>query len=335
MTSTRAAIKAGGFRNVIPEKYRMFLGALFFFLLMLGVFTISAPQVFLSYGIFGAVFISLPIFIMIAVSGVFLVSAGEVDLSFPSVITVCALVFASCIQLGLSPWLALPITLLAGIAAGALNSFLVVILGLSSLIATLGTNFAFIGITRIIQSSTPIDIRVVTADYPFFRDLFVGKSFGIPHQMFWGIGFAIVAWFLYNRHKIGVAVRIAGDNPQAGMEMGLNIKFAKSFGFLMMGFAAGMIGMFVCLINQSFLPSLGEGYLLPGLAAIFVGGTPIWGGVGTIAGAVIGAATVAFIESGIIASGLTGFFTQFVFGVVIVLSLLGHRIFQGRSARYG
>lgn len=335
MTSTRAAIRAGGFRNVIPEKYRMVLGALFFFVVMLGVFIWAAPQVFLSYGIFGAVFISLPIFIMIAVSGVFLVSAGEVDLSFPSVITVCALVFASCIQVGWSPWLALPITLLAGLAAGALNSFLVVFLGLSSLIATLGTNFAFIGITRIIQSSTPIDIRVVTQDYPFFRDLFVGKSFGIPHQMFWGLAFAVVAWFLYNRHKIGVAVRIAGDNPQAGLEMGLNMKLAKSFGFLTMGFAAGIIGMFVCLINQSFLPSLGEGYLLPGLAAIFVGGTPIWGGVGTIAGAVIGAATVAFIESGIIASGLTGFYTQFVFGVVIVLSLLGHRIFQGKSARYG
>lgn len=335
MTSLREAMRAGGFRNVIPEKYRMVLGALTFFVVMLGAFTIASPGVFLSYGIFGAVFISLPVFIMIAVSGVFLVSSGEVDLSFPSVITVSALVFASCIQLGLSPWIALPITLIGGVVCGLINSFLIVVLGLSSLIATLGTNFAFLGITRIIQSSTPIDIRVVTADYPFFRELFVGKSFGIPHQMFWGLGFAVVCWFLYNRHKIGVMVRIAGDAPQAGMEMGLNIRFAKSFGFMLMGFAAGFVGMLVCLINQSFLPSLGEGYLLPGLAAIFVGGTPIWGGVGTIAGAVIGAATVAFIESGIIASGLTGFFTQFIFGVVIVLSLLGHRVFQGRSARYG
>lgn len=335
MTSTKAALRAGGIRNIVPEKYRMVLGALFFFCIMLGAFTIASPQVFLSYGIFGAVFISLPIFIMIAVSGVFLVSAGEVDLSFPSVITISALVFAGCIQSGLNPWVAMPITLLAGLTCGLINSFLVVGLGLSSLIATLGTNFAFIGITRIIQSSTPIDVRIITQEYPFFRDLFVGKSFGVPHQMFWGLLFALVAWLLYNRHKIGVAVRIAGDNPQAGLEMGLNMKLAKSFGFLVMGFAAGLIGMFVCLINQSFLPSLGEGYLLPGLAAIFVGGTPIWGGVGTIGGAVIGAATVAFIESGIIAAGLTGFFTQFIFGIVIVLSLLGHRIFQGKSARYG
>jgi ribose/xylose/arabinose/galactoside ABC-type transport system permease subunit len=333
MTSLLASIRRGGVQSLVPEKYRMVLGAFVFFVVMIGAFTIANPRVFTSFGIFGAVFVSLPIFIVIAVAGVWLVTAGEIDLSFPSTITLSALAFASAVDAGIEPWIAVLFTLLVGLACGAVNSILVVGLGLSSLVSTLGSNFVFLGLTRIIQSGDSIDTRALTGT--LFRDIFVGKTGVIPNQMFWGLGFALVAWLFYNRHKIGVAVRIAGDNPQAGREMGLNIKGAKSFGFLAMGLAAALAAIITVLVNQSFSPTMGQGYLLPALAAIFVGGTPIWGGIGTIGGAVIGAFTVAFIETGIIAAGLTGFFTQFVFGIVIILSLIGHRLVQGRSSRDG
>ena len=68
------------------------------------------------------------------------------------------------------------------------------------------------------------------------------------------------------------------------------------------------------LINTTFWPSSGDGYLLSTLAAVFVGGTPTWGGVGTIGGAVIGTFIVGFMQTGIIAAGLTGFYTQFFYG---------------------
>lgn len=55
--------------------------------------------------------------------------------------------------------------------------------------------------------------------------------------------------------------------------------------------------------DNSFYPTTGRGYLLTIVAAMFIGGTPTWGGVGTIAGAICGACTVAFIETGLIAIG--------------------------------
>ena len=61
-----------------------------------------------------------------------------------------------------------------------------------------------------------------------------------------------------------------------------------------------------------------------------VGGTPTWGGVGTIAGGAIGALTVSFIQSGIVAAGLSGFYVQFFNGLIIILALLGHRWNQKR-----
>jgi simple sugar transport system permease protein len=94
--------------------------------------------------------------------------------------------------------------------------------------------------------------------------------------------------------------------------------------------SAAFAGVLSVLINNTFWPTTGDGYLLPTLAAVFVGGTPTWGGVGTVTGAVIGCFTVGFINTGIIAAGLTGFYTQFFYGLVIILSLLGHRFNQPR-----
>ena len=68
-----------------------------------------------------------------------------------------------------------------------------------------------------------------------------------------------------------------------------------------------------------------EGYLLPVLASVFVGGTPTWGDIGTVPGGAIGALTVSFIQTGIVGVGLSGFYVQFFYGLIIILSLIGHR----------
>ena len=96
------------------------------------------------------------------------------------------------------------------------------------------------------------------------------------------------------------------------------------------GIACALAGVLSSLINNTFWPTTGDGYLLPTLAAVFVGGTPTWGGVATISGAVIGVFIVGFIETGLIASGFTGFYTQFFYGLVLILSLVAHRFNQQR-----
>jgi simple sugar transport system permease protein len=95
------------------------------------------------------------------------------------------------------------------------------------------------------------------------------------------------------------------------------------------GLAASLVGVISGLVNMTYYPTSGDGYLLPVLSAVFVGGIPTWGGVGTIVGAVIGATTVGFIETGVIAAGLTGFYTMFFYGLIIILSLISHRFIGG------
>jgi simple sugar transport system permease protein len=137
---------------------------------------------------------------------------------------------------------------------------------------------------------------------------------------------------LFNRHKFGTHVQIVGDNPGSAAEMGINVHHVKIRAYIFMGIGATLAGVLSVLVNQNWWPTTGDGLLLPALAAVFVGGTPTWGGIGTVVGSSIGVGIIASIETGIIAAGLTGYVTQFFNGLVIILSLIGQR-FNGPRHR--
>jgi simple sugar transport system permease protein len=79
-----------------------------------------------------------------------------------------------------------------------------------------------------------------------------------------------------------------------------------------------------------FWPSLGDGYLLRTLSSVFLGGTSVFGGVGTIFGTFIGAFIIGAIEAATVAVGLTGFLTQLIYGLIIVLSVSMHAYMSRR-----
>ena len=307
-------------------QHRELASALAFFVLMMLVFTIASPSVWLNSLSYTAVFVSLPIYIILVVPLVFVVVAGEIDLSFASVVGVAALVFSELVLVGWNPYLCLVLAILAGGVAGLINGILVAYFGLSALIVTLGMNFFWRGFIQIITNGmgAPLAFLQPTS----FHNVFVGQIGIIPVQMLWAAGFATLGIVLFTYHKFGAYVRFVGDNSQSAREMGINVRLVKVFSFVFVGLASGLVGVLAILINNNFYPTVGDGYLLIVLAAIFVGGTPGIGGVGTVAGAIVGAFTVGFIESGIVAAGLTGYWTQFIYGIVIVLSLVTHRLYS-------
>jgi len=96
------------------------------------------------------------------------------------------------------------------------------------------------------------------------------------------------------------------------------------------GIASAIVAIQFTLTNQIFYPTTGEGLLMIVLAAVFVGGTPGWGGIGTIMGAALGACIVGVITSGIVAAGVPHLFTEFFYGLIIILALMGHKLNEPR-----
>ncbi len=307
---------------------RAAVGTFVVFGVMIAIFMAASPTVFLHWPIYDSVLVTLPVALCLVVPLVFVVTVGEIDLSFPATMGFSAWIFALFVQFGLSPFLGIVAALATGMALGAGVGALVVTAGLSSLVATLGMNFMLRGFIMIVtqgKSIALLELQDTTAGA-----LFSGQVYNLPVQIFWALGFVVFASLLFNRHKFGARVRAVGDNPDSAGQMGVNVARVRILTFVFMGLGAALAGVFSTMVNYTWWPTTGDGYLLPAIASVFVGGTPTWGGVGTIAGGAIGALTVSFIQSGIVAAGLSGFYVQFFNGLIIILALLGHRWNQKR-----
>lgn len=307
---------------------RAAIGSLVVFVAMLLIFFVANPRVFSSWGLYAAVMTTLPVAVFMSVPLVFVVTSGEIDLSFPATMGFASLAFAVAVQAGIDPFIGMAIAVVFGAALGFGVGALVVYGGLSSLVATLGMNFMLRGAILILTQSKSIAM-------PQLRDslalqVFSGTFLGIPAQMIWAVLFVIFCVLLYNRHRFGAQVKVVGDNPDSANEMGINVKLVRVKVFAFMGIGAALAGVFSTMINFTWWPTSGDGYLLPVIASVFVGGTPPWGGIGTIFGGAIGALTVSFIQTGVLGAGLSGFYVQFFYGLIIILSLLGHRWNQVR-----
>jgi simple sugar transport system permease protein len=150
----------------------------------------------------------------------------------------------------------------------------------------------------------------------------VGRAFGvIPMQFFWTIAVGAVVWFFLNRHRFGAHVYLTGDNIESARLMGVNVGRTKILTFAVVGVVAAFAGFVVSAEVSFFWPTLGDGYMLNTLASVFLGGTSVFGGTGTIFGTFVASFVIGAINAGIVAAGLTGFWTSFIYGLIVVGSV--------------
>lgn len=310
------------------RQYGTQMGILTVFVLMWLSFIISAPKTFLAPQIYLAFMSTIPFFAIIALPLTMLVIAGEMDLSFPSIMAIGMVAFVTVLNSTGNVFLSLMAGLIAGFLAGLLNGAIVVGIGLPSLVVTIGTQFFWRGAVLVLLNGKSFPL--VAAKRSFIYSLLVGKVAGIPMQMIWLVLIAIAVWVLLNRHRFGANIYVIGDNKQTAELMGVNTARTRMLMFALVGMAAAFAGILASLQVSFFWPSLGEGYLLSTLAAVFLGGTSVFGGVGTIFGTFIGSFIIGAINAAIVAIGLTGFWTELIYGLIIILSVSMHAILRRR-----
>jgi len=293
------------------------------------LFMIMAPAVFFSFNIYYSFMIVIPFMTILALALTPVIICKEIDLSFGSIMGFSGWVFVSlCASTG-NPTLALVLSLLTGLLAGLLNGILVVKVGVPSLIITIGTMFFWRGL--IMVCSGGIGKKIVGVKGTILFQSLVGRIGGVvPAQALWAIGLAFLFWLVLNRHKFGAHIFFTGDNIESARMMGIPVNRVKMLVFAQLGFFAAFAGILVSLEALYFWTSLGEGYLLRAIAAVFLGGTSAFGGMGTIFGTFIGCIIIGSLEGGIVAVGLTGFWIEVIFGLVIVISTSVHSILRRR-----
>jgi simple sugar transport system permease protein len=312
-------------------------------LAMLGVFLglwilfiVSAPDTFLSSRIYFAFMSTIPFFAIMAIPLTIVIIAGEMDLSFPSIMAIGMVAFSFVYNgsavLGnetIRVLLACIAALICGSLVGGLNGLIVVRFGVPSLVATIGTQFFWRGAVLVLTNGKNFTLSYIKGT--FLYPALVGKIGGyLPMQMVWLIVVAILGWVLLNRHRFGAHIYLIGDNVHSAELMGVNTGRTRINAFILMGLLASFAGVVASFHVAYFWPSLGDGLLMRTLASVFLGGTSVFGGIGTILGTFLGAFIIGAIEAATVAVGLTGFWTQLIYGLIIVLSVIMHTYLRKR-----
>jgi simple sugar transport system permease protein len=262
--------------------------------LLIMLFMFTAPRAFTGYRIYMSFMATVPPPLIIALGLTLVATAGEMDLSFPSVVAFASYVFSALYQSYELTWLAMLAALMTGTVLGFANGLIITQLGIPSLIATLATLFLWGGLVTVVSSGVSVAIPDIANET--IHAMFVGRIGVFPVQMLWALGAVVLVWFILHRHRFGESILFIGDDQRVARVVGIATDREKVKLFTLMGLLSAFAGVLLTMETNTYFSSQGMGYLLIVIASVFIGGTSIFGGSGRVIGTMVGAMIVAIIE---------------------------------------
>lgn len=256
-----------------------------------------------------------PVTVM-AVAVVFVLSAGEIDLSLGAVVALTALVTADVMQ-SHSAVLALAAGLGVGLGIGAVNGLFMTLLRLPSFLVTLATMGLLAGLARTITN-----LESVAVDNQGFVNIFGSGNVGpIPSLAFWALGAVALGQFVFRHKRFGAHVVATGDNVEAARATGIRVDRVKFAVLVLSGASAAIAGILYTGRLQGAYYTLGDQDLLTVIAAVVIGGTRLLGGEGSVIGALVGSLIMGMLTNGLILWGLSSSEQLVSRGVVLLLAI--------------
>ncbi len=256
---------------------------------------------------------------IVAVGMTFVLLTAGIDLSVGSNMYLSAATAALLMQTFHFPvWLAFILCLLVGVIFGAVNALLITRVHLIPFMATLGTMVAGKGFALLLTKS-------VTLTYPnAIRQLGYARVFGlIPVPI---LIFAIVlalGWFILALTPFGRRVYAVGNDPESARKAGIGVAGIIGSVYVISGLTAALGGFIAAAQQGVVIPGLGEGYEFNAIAATVLGGTSLFGGVGTVfPGAMIGALLIQMIQSGLVFAQVDLYLQPIIMAAIIFFSVL-------------
>lgn len=226
-----------------------------------------------------------------------IILTGGIDLSVGSLLGLCAILFGKLWRdAGLPPAAAGAVTLAIGALAGGLNAALITGLRLPPLIVTLGTYSLFRGLAEAITRGAD----TFTNFPPSF--LFLGQErwLGLPTQAWLFATVALGIWLLVHRTTFGRSFRAIGFAPEGARYAGLPVERRVALAYVLAGVIAALAAIIYTARLGQAKADAGTGYELFAITAVVLGGTSIFGGVGSVHGTLLGVAAIAILNNGLV-----------------------------------
>jgi ribose transport system permease protein len=205
-----------------------------------------------------------------------------------------------------SPFIVIPLVLLAGAGLGAINGILVAYLRLQPIVATLGTYLVFFGLTPWVMSRPGGQAPDwLTADAAIVGVLFVGAL-----------------WFVIHRLPLHAYLMATGGSAKAAYTSGIEVARVRLFAYALGGLIAGVAALAMTALLGSADPTIGAPITMQAIAAVALGGVSLAGGRGGFVGAAAGAVVIFLLRLSMTSTNWSTFVVQMVFGIVLVLAVL-------------
>ncbi|WP_220182093.1 ABC transporter permease [Bacillus taeanensis] len=296
----------------ILKKY----GILIILFLLIALMSVLTPY-FLTFPNMINIVRQMSIIGIIAIGVTPIIITKGIDLSSGSLIALVSVVVAGFAHPGDYPIL-VPIAMALGVGllVGLINGTLIAKGLLAPFIATLGMMTAARGAAMLISDGRPIG----NLSDPF-KFIGQGAILGVPVPIIIFALVGIVTWVLLNKTKIGKYIYAIGGNEQAAVTAGINVKKVLIMVYAYAGLLGGLAGMILTSRIASGQPQAGLMFELDAIAAAVIGGTSLFGGIGTVGGTIIGALIIGVMNNGLDLLSVNSYWQQIVKGAIIVAAV--------------
>lgn len=251
---------------------------------------------------------------ILAVGQTFVIITGGIDLSVGAVVGFATVIAAMLINAGVPVFLAILITLLVGVAIGLFHGFGIVKMGLPPFIITLATLTSLRGIGLLMTNGNSISINN-DAFQEFSRNSFIG----IPNLFWMVILVGIPAYIFLHHSRWGRYLFSVGSNAEASRLSGVNVQRTIYMAYTLSGLCAAFVGVLLASRIGIGNPTQAEGWELQAIASSVIGGTSLFGAVGSVHGPLLGAFILATINNGANLLNVNAFWQRVITGLLIIV----------------
>ena len=310
VTRTRTGGRTRGSRGFGFLLNLTLLGLLVLMWIGLGLSTDS----FLTAGNIDNLMRQASLWAILAIGQTFVIITAGIDLSVGAIVGLTSVIVALLLKSGVPIWAAVALTILAGMAIGAINGFGVARLGLPPFIMTLAGLTAWRGVGLLITNGLPVS--GLPRDFTAFSR---GEFLGIP-SLFWVVILVLIpAYLLLHHGRYGRYIYAIGSNAEAARLSGVPIKRTIYLAYIVSGGCAAIVGVLAASRLSLGIATTGETWELQSIAASVIGGTSLFGAVGSVPGPFLGAMLLSTINQGANLLNVNAFWQRIITGLLIVV----------------
>ena len=293
------------------------LFAFVLFVIAIVINLILQPNMFAKETLNSNMRVFLPI-ILLSVGQAIVLLGGGIDISVGGVVAIVNTVLATRVGVDGSPekmWQYIFVSLFAGLLAGAINGFFVSYLRLQPIITTYATSFLYAGFALFILPNPGGGIPANVA--ALYRNT---TPLGLP-LAFYVIALVLLSWTYISSTRYGKYLYAVGGRPQAAYETAVPVTWVQFSTYVISGFMAALAGIAITMLSGSGNADIGGPMTLNSITAVVIGGNAMSGGVGGVAGPIMGAVTLGIIQNIISFANINTWWETLVKATIIVVAL--------------